>query len=122
MAIQTKRVYEEADEKDGFRILVDRLWPRGRSKEDAQVDVWLKSIAPSDELRKWFDHEEEKWLEFKKRYFTELDGNQEVVDELLSYTDHKTISLLFAAKDSKHNNAVALQAYIEKQLKGNTSN
>lgn len=116
MDIKTKRVYDHADAKDGFRILVDRLWPRGLSKEDAKVDLWLKSIAPSNELRKWYNHDSDKWLEFKKRYFSELDLNGEV-PELLSYVKHGYVSFLYSSKEQKYNNATALKEYINGILK-----
>ncbi|ABC76968.1 DUF488 domain-containing protein [Syntrophus aciditrophicus] len=116
MKIFIKRVYDQPNPKDGLRILVDRLWPRGISKEEAKIDVWLKSTAPSNELRKWFQHDVKKWPEFKKRYFAELEADTEAVNELLSYVKKSEVTLLFAAKESDHNNAVALKEYINSIL------
>ncbi len=108
--IAIKRIYEEAGKKDGFRILVDRLWPRGISKEKSIVDLWLKEIAPSDKLRKWFSHDPKKWNEFKEKYKIELKNNQDLIKKLKQIgKKEKTITLLYAAKDEEHNNAVALK-------------
>jgi uncharacterized protein YeaO (DUF488 family) len=113
--IKTKRVYEHASEEDGFRVLVDRLWPRGLSKESAQIDVWLKEIAPSDNLRKWFSHDPKKWSEFKKRYREELKERKEIVSKIKSLEkEKKVITFLYSAKDKEHNNAVFLQEYMQK--------
>lgn len=113
-AITIKRAYEAASESDGFRILVDRVWPRGVSKTDAKIDAWLKDIAPSSSLRKWFGHDPEKWGEFKTRYFEELDGNAETVATIRRHLDeNRKVTLVYAAKDETHNNAVALKAYLE---------
>ena len=117
MNIKTKRVYDNVDSKDGFRILVDRLWPRGLSKEDAKVDLWLKSVAPSNKLRKWFNHDSDKWLEFRKRYFSELELNGEVVNELLSHIKRGRVTFLYSSKEQTYNNAAALQEYINSILK-----
>lgn len=111
MDIKIKRVYEKPSASDGKRILIDRLWPRGLSKAEAQVDLWLKEIAPSGELRKWFGHEPEKWDEFRKRYRAELDKNKDAVSQLKSAATGKT-TLLYAAKDTEHNNAVVLKEYL----------
>ena len=116
MQIGLKRAYEAPEESDGFRILVDRIWPRGVSKEALKLDLWQKEIAPSADLRKWFGHDPEKWEEFRRRYFGELDGRKELVEELLSKVRHGRVTLLFSAHDEKHNNAVALKEYLEKQL------
>lgn len=107
--IQVKRVYDEVAESDGSRILVDRLWPRGLSKDKAKVEVWLKDIAPSDELRKWFGHEPEKWDEFRRRYFEELKDKKELVGMIIEKSQIGTATLLYGAKDEKYNNAVALK-------------
>jgi uncharacterized protein YeaO (DUF488 family) len=115
MNIRIKRVYEKPDEKDGFRILVDRLWPRGLTKEKAAVDLWLKDIAPSTELRKWFNHDPDKWKEFKKRYLNELKENKDVVAVLKDHLRHKTVTLLYAAKDSDHNEALVLSNLFEEE-------
>ncbi len=113
MNIKIKRVYEKPDEKDGFRILVDRLWPRGLTKEKAAVDLWLKDIAPSTELRKWFNHDPDKWKEFKKKYLNELKENKDVVAVLKDHLRQKTVTLLYAAKDSDHNEALVLSNLFE---------
>lgn len=112
MNIKTKRVYEQPVDSDGIRILVDRLWPRGVSKESAQLDDWMKEIAPSDELRDWFDHDPEKWEEFVERYRAELQEKQHLVDELREYADEDSLTLIYAAKDETHNNAVALKTIL----------
>jgi len=112
--MRIKRTYDAPDKEDGYRILVDRLWPRGVAKEKAKVDLWLKEIAPSDELRKWFAHDPTKWEEFKKRYAKELETKQDLVKEIEQTTKKGTVTLLYSAKDSEHNNAVALKAYLEK--------
>ena len=96
-----------------MRILVDRLWPRGISKEKAKIDLWLKDIAPSNTLRKWFNHKEERWEEFKKRYLKELDYKKELVGELQTLIKKGVLTLLYAAKDPFHNNAVALKHCLE---------
>ena len=111
MAIKLKRVYEKPERADGVRILVDRLWPRGLTKEKAAVDLWLKNIAPSTELRKWFGHDPEKWKEFQKKYRRELKENKEAVDTLKEYLKKGNVTLLYAAKDEAHNEAQVLKAY-----------
>ncbi|EDK72229.1 protein of unknown function DUF488 [candidate division TM7 genomosp. GTL1] len=108
MTVTTKRIYEPYAKKDGLRIFVDRLWARGLSKEDAHVDIWLKDIAPSDGLRKWFGHDPEKWQEFKKRYKAELKTNEALI-ELKKYARKQNITLLYGAKDERHNQAVVLK-------------
>jgi uncharacterized protein YeaO (DUF488 family) len=113
--IKLKRVYEEAERSDGFRILVDRLWPRGLSKEKARIDLWLKNVAPSNELRKWFAHQPEKWGGFKRRYFKELDDSKSELTKLIQKkAEEGVVTLLYAAKNEKYNNAVALKEYLEK--------
>jgi uncharacterized protein YeaO (DUF488 family) len=112
--IQTKRVYQKASKEDGFRILVDRLWPRGLTKEKAHVDLWMKEIAPSDELRKWFHHEDQDWNEFVKRYKTELGDKKELISELKKLAkEHDTVTLLFGSKDEKQNQAVVLAKLLQ---------
>lgn len=111
MKIHLKRIYEKPDEKDGFRILVDRLWPRGLTKEKAAVDLWLKNIAPTTELRKWFNHDPEKWSEFQRRYLKELKENKEATDALKAYLKKGPVTLLYAAKDEVHNEAQVLEDY-----------
>jgi uncharacterized protein YeaO (DUF488 family) len=141
--IKYKRVYEKASLHDGIRILVDRLWPRGVSKEEADLALWLKDISPSNELRAWFDHVPEKWFEFKKRYFAELHTKHAVVGhypeqweafkrkylkeydsehanifkELKELAQHHTVTFVYAAHDEQHNNAVALGDYIEHHIR-----
>ena len=122
--LKIKRVYEDASKKDGYRILVDRIWPRGVSKEEAKLDKWWKEIAPSDDTRKTFDHEPDKFDEFKNNYFNELDQNEEtehfiqLVDKEL---DKGTVTLLYGAKDKKYNQAVVLKEYIEKNREADSS-
>jgi uncharacterized protein YeaO (DUF488 family) len=102
-----KRVYEDKSEDDGYRVLVDRLWPRGLSKEKAAVNSWMKDIGPSDELRKWFNHDPAKWTEFKKRYRRELESKKAMLDELKRLSnEHDRLTLLYGAKDEQHNQAV----------------
>ena len=107
--IQLKRVYEDKSKDDGHRILIDRLWPRGVSKEDAHFDEWMKELAPSTELRKWFDHKPERFEEFSKRYKKELAEQKELLDKLKELAKKKKVTLLFAAKDTEINNAVVIQ-------------
>ncbi|NQS78272.1 MAG: DUF488 domain-containing protein [Methanoculleus bourgensis] len=111
--IRIKRVYEEPSEDDGLRILVDRLWPRGLSKAKAKVDRWEKDLAPTTELRRWFGHDPAKWEEFLQRYRAELEGKEEALARLRREANDGTVTLLYAAKDEEHNNAVALKRYIE---------
>jgi len=113
LAIAVKRVYAAPTRGDGLRVLVDRLWPRGLTKEAAQVDLWSRALAPSNELRRWYGHEPEKWPEFKRRYHHELDARREVLDELLHAAGRRKITLLYGAKETRYNNAVALKEYIE---------
>ncbi|HRN96659.1 MAG TPA: DUF488 domain-containing protein [Candidatus Levybacteria bacterium] len=111
--IVLKRVYERPSSDDGFRILVDRLWPRGVSKEEAKLDIWLKDIAPSDELRKWFNHDPEKWEEFKKKYIAELHDNNKFSEFKELVHTHRKVTLLFGAHDMQHNQAVVLQSLLK---------
>ena len=111
--IQVKRVYEAPDPGDGKRILIDRLWPRGLSKAKAEVDVWMKEIAPSTELRRWYGHRAEKWPEFKKRYHAELDEKPDLVGELMSHVEKEKATLLFGSREERLNNAFALKEYLE---------
>lgn len=107
--IQVKRIYDSVTEDDGYRVLIDRLWPRGFSKEDAKVDIWMKEIAPSTELRKWFHHDPDKWMEFQQRYKDELVNKKELIDQLLKLEkEKKVITLLFSAKDREKNQAMVL--------------
>lgn len=117
MNIRLKRTYEEPEETDGYRILVDRLWPRGVSKEALQHDEWLKEIAPSNELRKQFGHNPDKFDDFKKKYYTELDQKPGITGTLLEkLRSGRTLTLLYSAKDRKYNNAVVLKGYLEERL------
>ena len=116
MTIAIKRVYEESTPGDGARILVDRLWPRGVSKERAKLDLWLKDIAPSTALREWFGHDPEKWVEFQKKYKIELANNNEPVAELKKIVrQNKMVTLLYAAKDEEHNEAVVIANLFSKK-------
>src|ERR1700761_8848537 len=110
--VRIKRVYEPRSEQDGKRVLVDRLWPRGLSKEKAGVDLWLKEIAPSTELRKWFAHDPARWTQFQSRYRAELEKNADVVGILKREAEHGPVKLLFAAKDEEHNEAVVLRSIL----------
>lgn len=113
--IHLKRAYETPSADDGMRILVDRLWPRGVTREKAKIDVWVKEIGPSNELRKWFGHDPELWAEFRKRYYAEFTRNVEAVAALKeAMKGHRVVTLLYAAKDEEHNNAVALKGFLEK--------
>ena len=113
--IKVERVYNSTP-SDGFRILVDRLWPRGLKKEDIKVDLWLKEIGPSNDLRKWFNHDPAKWNEFKYKFFLELDMKRELVDKVAQQAGERDVVLLFGAKDLEHNNAVALKEYLENKI------
>ena len=115
MHINIKRVYEEPKKDDGERILIDRLWPRGLTKEKAKVDLWLKDIAPSTTLRKWFGHEPSKWNEFKKKYHDELKDNTESVNKLKEELKKEKVTLIYGAKDKEHNDAVVLKEYFEQK-------
>lgn len=110
--IQIKRIYEPASREDGFRVLVDRLWPRGVSKSDASIDLWMKEIAPTSNLRTWFAHDPAKWSEFQLFYLAELERNPEPAAELLERSKASNLSLLYAAKDQEHNHAAVLRNYL----------
>lgn len=113
MDILLKRAYEPPEPSDGFRILVDRLWPRGVSKSSAHIDLWLKDVAPSTILRKWFGHDPLKWTEFRDRYFLELRRNPEAVEQLTGHVRRGAVTLVYGAKDREHNHAVVLKEYLE---------
>ncbi len=115
--IQIKRAYEEPEIKDGHRVLVDHLWPRGISKEKLKCDAWVKEVAPSNSLRQWFNHEPAKWPEFQKRYFAELRRKPEVWKPLLKVAQSGDLTFVYGARDTKHNNAVALKLWLEKNRK-----
>jgi uncharacterized protein YeaO (DUF488 family) len=111
--IRTKRIYEPAAGSDGRRILIDRLWPRGVSKDAARLHFWARRVAPSDSLRRWYRHEPAKWEEFRRRYFAELDANPEGLAELRAQLGNGTVTLLFGSKEEELNNATALREYLE---------
>jgi uncharacterized protein YeaO (DUF488 family) len=113
MAVKLKRVYLKPEKSDGCRILVDGLWPRGLTKSKAKVDHWLRDIAPSNELRKWYAHDPKRWPEFKRRYAVELKRDKDAVKELkVLLRQHRTVTFLFSSKEEKLNNATALKAYL----------
>jgi uncharacterized protein YeaO (DUF488 family) len=117
MAIKIKRVYEKPAKTDGTRILIDRLWPRGLTKEKARVDFWLKDIAPSTELRKRFGHNPAKWPEFRNRYLKELENNKKTARLLRNRAKTGTITLVYGARDKEHNDAVVLKDYLDFYLR-----
>ena len=111
--IQLKRVYEEPSDKDGMRVLVERLWPRGLTKERAAVDLWLKDVAPSPELRKWFGHDPARWEQFQERYQNELQKQEDAVQLLKQKAKQGSVTLVYAARDEAHNGALALKRFLE---------
>ncbi|MEO6603021.1 MAG: DUF488 domain-containing protein [Polyangiaceae bacterium] len=113
--IKTKRVYDAPARADGCRILVDRIWPRGLSKADAALDVWIKDVSPSTALRQWFGHDPAKWANFTKKYFSELAKKQDAIELVLAASTGPTVTLLYGAKDVAHNNAVALKKYLDER-------
>lgn len=115
MPIRLKRIYDKKADQDGVRILVDRLWPRGIGKQEAGIDLWLKEVAPSTELRRWFGHDPAKWKEFRERYRGELKANEAALESLRERARTETITLLYAAKDTAHNHAVALRDFLENE-------
>lgn len=118
MEIRTKRIYKARESSDGYRILADRLWPRGLRKDDAQIDLWLKEVAPSTALRKWFNHEHDKYQEFEAKYLRELEGSA-AFEKLLSLVEqHPVVTLLYASRDEFYNQAVTLKKFIHTHLKG----
>jgi uncharacterized protein YeaO (DUF488 family) len=114
--IALKSAYAKAEQSDGRRILVDRLWPRGVSKEHLDIDAWAKDLAPSNALRQWFRHDPARWEEFRRRYFEELGAHEGLVDEFIDQIGNGPVTLVFAASDHQHNNAVALRDYLERKL------
>lgn len=116
LPIDVKRVYDAPGPEDGMRILVDRLWPRGLSKEKAHLDEWIRDIAPSDSLRHWFGHDPALWEEFQRRYFAELKDHSEQCRALLEKAEQGKVTLLFSAHDAEHNNAVALRLYLQHEF------
>jgi uncharacterized protein YeaO (DUF488 family) len=119
--IKVKRVYDKAEPSDGSRFLVDRLWPRGLKKADLALDGWLKELAPSDCLRKWFGHDPRKWKEFRQRYFAELRAKAETWSAILEKARESTVTLLYGARDPEHNNAAALRDFLNAKLRRKTS-
>jgi uncharacterized protein YeaO (DUF488 family) len=117
VSIDVRRVYDDEGRGGEQRYLVDRLWPRGKKKDDLHLDGWLKEVAPSDGLRRWFGHDPERWEEFVRRYDAELEAHPEAWQILLDAARHGDVMLLFGAKDEEHNNAVALKGYLERKLK-----
>lgn len=115
--LKIKRIYEPADPDDGRRILVDRLWPRGISRETAQIDTWLKEIAPSDELRRWYGHDQQRWAEFQRRYRVELLVHAWLLEELGREVQEGNVTLLYAAQDTEHNNAAVLRDVLDTEKK-----
>lgn len=118
--IKLKRVYEPPSEEDGFRILVERLWPRGLAKEEVAVDLWLKEIAPSTELRKWFGHDPGKWEIFRERYWNELEKKPNLIKMLFDKTERKNVTFIFSTKDNTHNGAVVLKEFLNCHKNGET--
>jgi uncharacterized protein YeaO (DUF488 family) len=114
MEIKLKRVYEKSAKEDGTRILVDRLWPRGLTKQKANVDMWLKDVAPSTELRKWFHHDPERWIEFKRRYQIELGNKEEQIEVLKKQLKKGPVTLVYGAKDEEHNEALVLKELLSR--------
>ncbi len=115
--IVLKRIYDKPEEKDCYRILIDRLWPRGVSKEEAKINLWLNEVAPGNELRKWFSHDVKKWGDFKAKYKKELEKNLEIVQKIKRIEkEEKIVTLLYSAKDEKHNNAVVLKDFLQSSI------
>jgi uncharacterized protein YeaO (DUF488 family) len=121
MSIGIKRIYEKAEAGDGTRILVDRLWPRGLSRDAAQVDYWAKDLSPSGELRKWYGHDPAKWEAFKDKYFAELEGNPAAVKFLSDKLAHGQVTFLYSSTERMLNNAQALKIYLERKLAASAS-
>jgi uncharacterized protein YeaO (DUF488 family) len=117
MSINLKRAYDQVAETDGYRVLVDRIWPRGIAKDDLRIDAWLKDVAPSAGLRKWFRHDPAKWDEFKRRYAGELEQHSDALEQLMKIARTGRVTLVFSARDTEHNNAVVLKEHLERRLK-----
>ena len=120
--ISLKRAYEPAEAGDGRRFLVERLWPRGVKKENFRIDDWLKEVAPSTELRKWFGHDPAKWKEFRRRYFAELNDREGTLQPLLQAARQGKVTLVYSSHDQEHNNAVVLKEYLERKLSHSRGN
>lgn len=114
--IQLERVYDASSSADGTRFLVERLWPRGVKKTSLKIESWLKDVAPSTELRKWFSHDPARWDEFRRRYFAELKANPDAWQPILDAAHHGTVTLIYSSHDTEHNNAVALQEFLKPHL------
>ena len=114
--IKLKRAYDSASKDDGMRFLVERLWPRGVSKTALHLDAWLKDVAPSTELRRWFSHDPSKWIEFQRRYFAELNANPKTVEPILEANRRGRVTLVYSSHDQEHNNAVALKAFLAAKI------
>lgn len=112
--VRVKRIYDPSASDDGFRVLIDRIWPRGIRKADAALDLWLKDVAPSTDLRRWFGHDPAKWASFRERYYAELDQKPDAMALLRDKARQGTVTLLYAARDPDHNNAVALKGLLER--------
>jgi uncharacterized protein YeaO (DUF488 family) len=117
VTINLKRVYQKADAEDGARFLVERLWPRGVKKDSLQLTAWLKEVAPSTELRKWFSHDPSKWPQFRRRYFAELEARLDKLEPLLQAAAKNRLTLVYSSHDEEHNNAVALKEFLENKLR-----
>lgn len=115
--IQRKRVYDPAGNKDGTRLLVERLWPRGVKKTSLEIKDWLKDVAPSTELRTWFSHDPAKWKEFRRRYFAELEANPDAWKPIVEAARHGMVTLIYSSHDTEHNNAVALEEFLKRHMK-----
>ena len=115
--VQVKRAYEQSSKDDGERFLVERLWPRGVKKENLRLEAWLKDVAPSTELRQWFQHDPAKWDEFRRRYFRELEKHSEAWQPLLARARRGRVTLVYSAHDTEHNNAIALKEFLERKIK-----
>lgn len=113
MPARLKRAYDSPSSDDGYRVLVDRLWPRGVSKADMKLDDWLKPVAPSDQLRKWFHRNPARWAEFRKRYLSELKDHRETLRPLAERAKQRRVTLVYSAADDEHNNAVVLKQYLQ---------
>lgn len=114
--LRVKRAYEPASRLDGYRILIDRLWPRGVSKENAAIDEWLQEVAPSAELRRWFGHDPQKWREFRRRYRRELQARAHLLREIAALASHRRVTLVYGARDEEHNDAVVLAELIRARM------
>ena len=118
MQIRTKRIHDDPDPGDGTRILVDRLWPRGVSKSAAQIAYWARSVAPTDELRKWYRHDPGKWEAFRERYFSELENNSAAVEDLRRHMAGDVVTFVFGSRETELNNATALRQFLESRVDG----